>query len=257
MIKNLSIKLFIFILAVVVFSPLQSVFAQTTCPPGQLCYVPLEPIAGVSNNTDANSLPLLLDQIFMILFSLGGLLAVVMLTLGGIQYMVSTVSSAKNEGKRRAEAAIYGILILAGSYLILNTINPDLTRLKLTIPHIAEQESPGNTAQQVSQNTGSVTCKYSATTGSTMYATNSPCANAITVKLNQLVNGNNGVALKNTSQGSAVLVLDPSVPVTSGQSGAAISQFNTSCQNAGGDVENWPPAPGSGATYICLVDRTL
>jgi hypothetical protein len=99
---------------------------------GDISYTPLEPIGQLTNITQGN-LPDLLNAVFKILFSLGGLLAVGELVAGGIMYMTSETPVTLGSAKSRIWAAFYGLLILAGSYLILNTINPDLLKLNLTI----------------------------------------------------------------------------------------------------------------------------
>jgi hypothetical protein len=108
--------------------------AQTSACAGtggvQLGYCPLEPLPGLANPASI-TLPDLLNALFKILLSLGALFAVVMLTLGGLEYMVSTVPGVKSQGRERAWAAIWGLLLLAASYLILYTINPNLTKFTL------------------------------------------------------------------------------------------------------------------------------
>lgn len=61
-------------------------------------------------------------------------LAVLMIVVGGIEYM-STVSIGEKEGaKNRIVNALLGLLLALGSYIILNTINPDLVNIQVTIP---------------------------------------------------------------------------------------------------------------------------
>jgi hypothetical protein len=132
----------IIFLSIFFLAPFAAVQAADTNPcispgsgKGNLGYCPLEPIGGITlTDTASADLPALLKWLFKIIFSVTALLAVVMLVLGGIETMVSSVASVKTRGKERAWAALYGLLILAGSYLILYTINPDLVRLNLFIP---------------------------------------------------------------------------------------------------------------------------
>jgi len=95
-----------------------------------LTYTPLEPLPGLENPGSV-TLPNLLNAVFKILLSIGALVAVVMLALSGIEYMVSAVPGVKHKARERAQAAVIGILILAASYLILFTINPNLTKFCL------------------------------------------------------------------------------------------------------------------------------
>jgi hypothetical protein len=60
-------------------------------------------------------------------------LAVVMLVVGGIEYM-STVSVGEKEGaKSRITNALLGLVLALGSYAILNTLNPNLVNLNISI----------------------------------------------------------------------------------------------------------------------------
>jgi hypothetical protein len=70
---------------------------------------------------------------FRLLISFGGLFAVVMLVIAGIGYMVSESAPDISKAKDRAKNALWGILLLTGSYIILNTINPQLINFKLLV----------------------------------------------------------------------------------------------------------------------------
>jgi len=78
------------------------------------------------------------------LFALGivGLTAFAMIILGGILYFLSGANITKaSEGKEKITNAILGLVIIAGSYLILYTINPDFVKLtEPTLPPITMQQ---------------------------------------------------------------------------------------------------------------------
>ncbi len=68
-----------------------------------------------------------------LIFGLGlvGVAALAAITYGGFLYLVSGGSETrKSEGKDWITGAVWGVLLLFCSYLILNTINPDLVSLK-------------------------------------------------------------------------------------------------------------------------------
>lgn len=67
------------------------------------------------------SLPGMLEWIFKTSITVTILLAVLMLIMGGIQYMGENVF-AKGEGKQRMQAALGGLLIALTSILLLSTI---------------------------------------------------------------------------------------------------------------------------------------
>ncbi len=97
-----------------------------------LGYTPLEPIPGLTTDlTNGNNLPSIINAIFKILITIGALFAVLMLTVGGIQYMVSASAEMKATGIDKAKAALWGIVLLAASWLILYTINPNLLNFSL------------------------------------------------------------------------------------------------------------------------------
>ncbi|MFH1161698.1 MAG: pilin [Candidatus Jorgensenbacteria bacterium] len=63
--------------------------------------------------------------------AIAGILAVGMIVAGSVYYSVSAGSpDRQSEGKDMITSAIWGIVLLFGSYLILNTVNPRLTALE-------------------------------------------------------------------------------------------------------------------------------
>jgi len=70
-----------------------------------------------------------------------GIAAVGSLIYAGIIWMTSEVSGKIQEAKSRIWAAILGVLIVAGSVVILNIINPDLVSLRApTVPNILNKD---------------------------------------------------------------------------------------------------------------------
>ena len=76
---------------------------------------------------------------------IGGLVALGIIVFGGILYTVSAGNASKqDDAKQWITGALIGLLLLFGSYLILNTINPELTKLndlKLIVNKAAERVS--------------------------------------------------------------------------------------------------------------------
>jgi len=78
-----------------------------------------------------------ISKLYTFGFGIGGILAVLMIVIGGIYYSVSGAVDKKSEGKEMITSALLGLLILFGSYLILQTVNPVLTELRNpTVPDI-------------------------------------------------------------------------------------------------------------------------
>ena len=60
--------------------------------------------------------------------TIGGLATFLSLLIAGVSYLTSVGKpEAMNQAKDRATSAIFGLLLLFGSWIILNTINPELT----------------------------------------------------------------------------------------------------------------------------------
>lgn len=104
---------------------------------GKLTYTPLEPLpndkcgGNTTNCTTYNSLSAYLNLMFNILLSIGAMFAVITLVLGGITIMISEVVDKRTAARRRIQAAFIGLGLLLTCWLILNTINPDLTKFSL------------------------------------------------------------------------------------------------------------------------------
>ncbi len=63
---------------------------------------------------------------------IGGILAFGAIVYGGVRYMTSAGNpSGQHEAKEWILSALIGIILLVGAYLILNTVNPNLTHLDL------------------------------------------------------------------------------------------------------------------------------
>ncbi len=90
-----------------------------------LNYKLLAPI-GKTTEIKTNDIGKYFDILFNMAIGIAGVLAVVMIVIGGIQWMGSESIFGKTEGKERVTSAILGLLIILGSYALLNTINPNL-----------------------------------------------------------------------------------------------------------------------------------
>lgn len=63
---------------------------------------------------------------------MGGILAFGAIVYGGIKYTFAAGDpSGQSEGKEWIKGALLGLLLLVGAWLVLNTINPDLVKLRL------------------------------------------------------------------------------------------------------------------------------
>ena len=92
-------------------------------------YTPLESLPNVTGK-ETVTLGGYLSNIYVLGIGLAGVLAVLMVVVGGIQYIGSGMSpSGKSDAKDRITNAIMGLLLALLSWLILNTIDPNLVSL--------------------------------------------------------------------------------------------------------------------------------
>ena len=81
-----------------------------------------------------------LNNMFKLGIALCTALAVLMIIIGGIQYVSSDAWSKKTDGRERIIAAMFGLLIAFGSYALLQTINPNILNTKLGLRPIKIDE---------------------------------------------------------------------------------------------------------------------
>lgn len=83
--------------------------------------------------TENSDLPQYASYFFALGIYLAGALAVISLVIGGIQLIFSSVSpEARSNAIDRIKNAILGLMLTLSSFIILQTINPNLTTIKLT-----------------------------------------------------------------------------------------------------------------------------
>lgn len=113
--------LFILSFSVIVFSLPLITLAQ---------YQLLEPslTGGETNFNLIEYLKLIYRTVLMIVI----VISILMVAIGGVEYIFSQVPGAKVEGKQRITNAIVGLLIGLASYLILYTIDPSFVKFNLT-----------------------------------------------------------------------------------------------------------------------------
>jgi len=118
-------KLFaIVIISITLFSLAGFVFAQEEGRPLETEY---PEVAGEKPEETTTPVAEYFKYIFNFLIWISGLIALVVLVYAGFQYFTSAGNpEAMNDAKSRIGAALLGLLILFGSYLILITINPNL-----------------------------------------------------------------------------------------------------------------------------------
>jgi len=91
-------------------------------------YAPLAPLPDLNAKdlklAESISFDTYVTYLFNLLIALGAVAAVLMITWGGFEYMTSDAVNDKKDGIAKIKNAIYGLLLVLSSVLILRTINP-------------------------------------------------------------------------------------------------------------------------------------
>lgn len=105
-------------------------------------YFPLAPLPGTTkgdcsadnkDNKCVTDLNTYIPGIFNLAIGIAGVLAVLMIVIGGVEYMTTDAITGKSEGKERINNAFWGLLLVLVSYILLRTINPELTTFDLNV----------------------------------------------------------------------------------------------------------------------------
>ncbi len=128
-IKNLIKGIFVLSL---VFSAWTSAYALDN-------YTVLEPLPGTTIDKNCTGdkcqtdLEHYLPGLFNWAIGIAAVMAFVVITFGGITYMTTDALGPKSQGREMIERAIWGLVLVIGSYIILYTINPQILEFNLTL----------------------------------------------------------------------------------------------------------------------------
>jgi len=81
-------------------------------------------------STGSDALSEYLNLMIKLFIGICAVLAVIMIVMGGIEYMTSELISSKEAGKERITHAILGLLLALGAWTLLYTINPKILNVK-------------------------------------------------------------------------------------------------------------------------------
>ncbi len=127
-----------------------------------LQYTPLAPLPGIGDlapngvgppSPTVSSLPDYLVAIFKLTLGLAAVMAVVQITIGGVEYMSTDAISGKENGKERITQAIYGLLLAIGAWLILYTVNPKTLDFSFNPNPTVQSTQTNNTGSGTPQQT--------------------------------------------------------------------------------------------------------
>ena len=99
----------------------------------QIEYQPLAGIPGVTTGTQP-SFAAYVNALYSLAITGAAMFAVIKIVLAGVKYMTSSLVSGKEDAKGDILGALLGLLIILGTFLILNTINPNLTIIRIEPP---------------------------------------------------------------------------------------------------------------------------
>lgn len=130
------------------FSSITIILLSGALPALAQDYVPLAPLPGIE--TGSITLTGYLQQFFNLGIRLAIILAVLMVTIGGVQYITSEGITDKSAARGRIISAIVGLLLAISSVLVIQTINPDLLNLDFNPAQSAPapQQTPTAGGQQ-------------------------------------------------------------------------------------------------------------
>lgn len=97
-------------------------------------YTPLAPIPNVATQDQPVKMSIYLEGMIKLLIGAAGVLAVIMIIIGGVQYMTTDVIDSKSAAKDKIVSALKGFLLAIISWLILYTINPSLLNMDVSTP---------------------------------------------------------------------------------------------------------------------------
>lgn len=101
-------------------------------------------IPGITTAATSTSPGAFVSGFYNFALMIGGVLAFGAIVYGGVLYAASMGNPGRqSEGKEWVKSALLGLLLLAGAYLILYTINPNLVNLSLPTLQTVNIQSQG------------------------------------------------------------------------------------------------------------------
>ena len=100
------------------------------------------------------------ESIIYLSITIAAILAVINIVIGGFKYMTNEGLNTKEEGKDQIKRSVLGLVVLASSFLILNTINPQILNFqldiaKINVPLAKPSTAPSSQKESIIQYTNS------------------------------------------------------------------------------------------------------
>lgn len=125
----------------VLLAPIPGTYDETGCAQGTAdTYTNAGTSAGNGSGTVNCTTDFItyLKGFFRLVISLSSIIAVIVITFEGFKLVISTSEGARGTAKERIQQALIGLGLVLGSYLILNTINPQLTKINFLVDKVAD-----------------------------------------------------------------------------------------------------------------------
>ena len=88
----------------------------------------------IQGGANPTTLPDIIKYVYLFSVGICGAVALLSILIGAIKYVGAAGNPSKmSDAKEQIFSAILGVIILLSSYLILNTINPDLVNFNLNL----------------------------------------------------------------------------------------------------------------------------
>jgi hypothetical protein len=134
-------KLFFLIIAFSIATPIVTLAGDVYTP---LARLPIIDYTQLSIEAYINAL-------YLLSISVAAILAVLKITLAGVKYVMSDIVTQKGDAKKDIQGALFGLLIVMAAFIILNTINRDLTVFAI-LSGVANQQTGSDNRDRVAAN---------------------------------------------------------------------------------------------------------
>lgn len=189
---------------------------------GTVKYAPLIEITGLTDATGGGSFSAYVDFLYGLSIAIAALLAVIKIVVAGVKYMMSSLPGTKGSAKGEIQGALLGLLLILGAYLILNTINPALTKTTVNFQSLKENPKYANRPPALKPATAAPAGTQAANTGVTQFDTGFPsCA-----------------PIRSSTSGTFDTRVVNTTTCTTEDRQKAILRFNSLCSSLGGTQNN-------------------
>ena len=148
-------KIFIILILFIFILPAVQALAQD-----KYDYTVLAPLPGVADTAgQTTTLGKYIPAMFNLAIGLSAIAAVLNIVFGGLMYMSTDAVMKKEDGKKRIQNSVYGLVLVIGAWLILYTVNPNLLKFNLNIETI-QTKAPAGERGELGSVGGSVTPSY-------------------------------------------------------------------------------------------------